>query len=120
MAEEITLQSLMKEYRLSQELLDKEVGDKFLREVSWIIDDHDVLGRELGLKEPELMDINHNTEDHNLRKRNMLMKWRQRYAFKATNKKLIEALLECHENKQARDVCKLLAPGMCSTSCGHI
>ena len=38
-----------------------------------------------------------------------LQKWKRKFAFKATNKRLIEALLECGRADHAEKVCKLLA-----------
>lgn len=104
---EISLQDLTERYHLSQDLLDKEVSKDHLRKVSDIIDDHNIVGPELGLTDQDMCTIN-DVNRQELQKRETLKKWNQKYAWNATYRKLIEALLRCHRAGLARDVCELL------------
>lgn len=54
----ISLQDLIDRFQLSQDHLDKEVNDDHLRKVSRIIDDHEIVGYELKLTEPEMTAVN--------------------------------------------------------------
>ena len=84
-----------------------------LREVSIIIDDHEVVGPELGLTEAEITAINcdGSTEDH--RKLEMLQIWKRKYSCEATYRVFIEALLKCSRADHAQRVCELLAESKC-------
>jgi len=105
---EISLQDLVERFQLSDELLDTSLSDEHLREASRIIDDHRILGPELGLKSVELKTINQE-QSPELQRLATLEKWRQKLAWKATYRKLIEALLKCSRADVAEQVCELLA-----------
>jgi len=108
----ISLQDLKEKYHLSEDQLNKEVSDEHLRAVSRIIDDHKIVGPELGLTEQEMTAINRDNETHDLKKGAMLRQWKQKYSWKATYKNLVEALLKCSRANDARRVCELLiTPG---------
>ena len=104
----ISLQDLMNRFPRSQALLNVEVSEEHLREISRIIDDHESIGPELGLTQPEMTAIGSNTCKQEQKRMTMLRKWKQKYAFKATYRILIEALLKCSRGDHARDVCQLL------------
>ena len=118
----ISLQSLIDKFPLSQDLLEKEITEEHLREVSRIIDDHDIVGSELGLSEPDMSAINSDAKNHELRRIKMLRKWKQMFAHEATYRKLIEALLKCRRGKIAQNVCELLVQSKyyAAWSCGNI
>ena len=103
----ISLQELKNKFHLSQDQLDAEVSDEHLREASRIITDHKVLGPELGLTPGEMTDIDQE-QSPELQRSAMLRSWKQKLAWKATYRALIEALLKCSRADHARDVCKLL------------
>lgn len=109
----ISLQDLIHRFHLSQDLLDKEVSDKHVREASRIIDDHKILGSELGLTTSEMTAINENAKTHELQKEAMLTKWKQKFLWKATYRALLNALLSCSRANHARELCKLLAQSKC-------
>ena len=109
----ISLQDVMDKLHLSQDQLDKEVSEEHLTEASNIIDDHEVLGPRLGLTEQEMTAIDRDTKTHDLKKKAMLKKWKQKNAWRATYRTLTEALLKCSRADRARDVCELLAHGKC-------
>ena len=105
----ISLQGLIDKYQLSPHQLNKEVSEKHLRDVSRIIDDHETVGPELGLSPAEITAINSDARTQELRRMEMLKKWKQKFVWGATYMQLIEALLKCGRGGDARDVCDLLA-----------
>jgi len=105
-----SLQDLIERYHLTPRQLDKEVSEEHLREVSWIIDDHQIVGPELRLSAAEMTAVNADARTHQLKKMEMLRTWKQKFAWNATYKRLIEALLQCRRGGDAQKVCELLAP----------
>lgn len=108
----ISLQDLIDRFQLLPALLDKKVSEEDLRKISRIIDDHEIIGPELGLTKQEMTAISP-SKTHKLQRLETLRKWKQKYAFKATYRELIEALLECGRGEQAEYVCELLAQSEC-------
>ena len=106
----ISLQDLIEKYQLSSHQLYREVSEEHLRDVSWIIDDHEIVGLELGLSDPEMDEIDADAKTQQLRRMKMLKTWKQKFAWTATYRRLIEALLKCHRGGDAQKVCELLAP----------
>ena len=104
----ISVEDLIEKYTLSQDLLDQEVSEEHLKEVSRIIEDPEIVGPELGLTPPEMTTVSSNARSKELQRAAMLTKWKQTHAFKATYKKLIKALLKCHRADHAQRVCELL------------
>ena len=110
---EILLGDLSERYHLSQDLLDKELSEEHLKEVSIIIADHEIVGPELGLTETEIAAINCDGSTQDLRKLEMLRRWKRKCLWKATYRILTEALLKCNRADHARRVCELLAQSKC-------
>ena len=101
----ISLQDLQERYQLSETLLDAEVSEEHLEDAARIVTDHEILGTALGLasaevgqgKRPEILRLE------------MLRRWKQKFAWKATYRVLIEALLKWDKADYARDISVLLA-----------
>ena len=117
----ISLQALTDRFHLSQDMLDKEVSEEHLREVSRIIDDHEIVGPELGLSQPQMFAINSDAKTQELRRMKMLEKWKHIFACEATYRKLIKVLLKCRRGDIAQNVCELLVQSKyhVARSCGH-
>ena len=81
--------------------------------MSRIIADHEEVGPELGLTEQEMIAINRDARTHELQKKAMLTRWKQKNAWNATYRTLLEALLKCKRAGDAQKVCKLLAQSKC-------
>ena len=105
-----SLQDLIEKYHLTPRQLDKEVSEEHLMDVSWIIADHETVGPELGLSDAEITAVNADGRTQQLKKIKMLKTWKQKSAWKATYRRLIEALLKCCRGDNAQKVCELLAP----------
>ena len=110
---EITLQDLIGRFHLSDELLGSNPSDEYLWNVSKIIDDHEVLGHELGIPLPE-MSVIASEKNVQLQRSAMLRKWKQRSAWKATYRKLIEAFLKCSRADLAQKACEMLPKRKCT------
>ena len=104
----VTLEDCVREFSISVRLLDKRVGDEHLRKVSKFLP-WKRIAPYLELKdfEVEAVDLEGNNEQEKRYK--FLQTWKSKFAFKATYKRLIEALLECGRADHAEEVCKLLA-----------
>ena len=113
----ITLHDLTDKCELQSQDLEKEISEEHLRDVSRIIDDHEIVGFELELTQQEMNDINQDGQTQVRRRLKMLKKWKQKNAFKATYRKLIDALLKCHRGDAARDVCELLSQSKWGYKC---
>ena len=105
----VSLQDLIDTFELSEDLLKNEMSEEHMNEASRILDDHEIVGYELGLTKAEMTAINADARNQELRRMEMLRRWKQKRTRKATYKKLIEALLCCSRADQATDLCKLLA-----------
>ena len=102
----LSLQDLIVKNGLSSHQLD-QVSEEHLLHVSRIIAEHDILGFELGLSNAEMVAINADGRTHELKKMGMLRAWKQKFAFRATYRRLIEALLKCSRGGEAQKVCEL-------------
>ena len=107
----ISLQDLIERFHLSGDLLDASLSDEHLRDVSRIIADQKILGSELGLTSADMTTINQQPPEH--QRLAMLEKWKQKFDWTATYRKIIDALLKCTRADLARQVCELLAPRKC-------
>ena len=110
----VSLQDLIDRFELSEDLLRKKLSEEHLREASRIIDDHEIVGYELGLTEAEMTAINANASKRELQRMVMLRTWKQNCTQKATYRKFIEALLRCSRADEATKLCKLLVQSKCS------
>ena len=103
----ISLEDLIARFQLSRQL-DMEIREEHLGEVSRIIDNHQIVGPELGLFQQEMTAICSDVNGVELQKIEMLRIWKQKYLWRATYRKLIEAFLRCSRGDHARKVCELL------------
>ena len=106
----ISLQNLIERYKLSDELLDETLCEEHMREASRVIDNHEILGPELGLSAAQMDAINQKQAPVLLQRVAMLQKWKQKFAWKATYRTLVEALLKCSRADLAQQVCEWLVP----------
>ena len=102
------MQDLMERFQFSPYELDAEMIPEHLRDCAKLFDDYEIVGAELGLDEPSMTDIR--DEKTQERKRMALLrKWKQVFAWRATYRCFIDALLNCSRADSACNVCKLLA-----------
>ena len=101
----LTLEDLIAEYGVKN--IDKECSDEDILAFGEFCDPWEEVGKFLGLSPADISAI---TEDHrtaSLRRLGVLQKWKSRFAFKATYRALITALLKCKKADEARKVCHI-------------
>ena len=107
----ISLRDLQDKYKLSERLLDTEASEEHLKEASRIIAiNHELLGTALGLTPTAEVSQGKPAE---LLRLEMLRRWKQERAWRATYRILIESLLEWKRADYARDIAELLAQSKC-------
>ena len=104
----ISLQDLQERYQLSETLLDAEISEEHLEDAARIVTDHEILGTALGLASAEV-----GQGKRPILRLEMLRRWKQKFAWKATYRVLIEALLKWDRADYARDISVLLAQSKC-------
>ena len=87
------MENLIQKYTLSQDLLDQEVSEEHLQ-VSRIIEDHEIVGPELGLSSQEMTAVCSNVNKQELQKLAMLKRWHQIYVWNVMYGELIIALVK--------------------------
>ena len=102
-----TLEELVKKVRISLDLLDQKCSDEHLKSISLFLDWRSVAPH-LGLSERNIEDIEADKKKESERRFKTLQTWRKKYGYKATLKKLAEALLSVENADDAERVCRLL------------
>ena len=100
----ISLQDLKEKYQLTEALLDTELSEEHLKEASKIIADHEILGTALGLSSAEMGQ----GKQPEIQRLEVFRRWKQKFVWKATYRKLIEALLNWNRADYAREIAVLL------------
>ena len=112
----VTRSQLLREKGLDLTQLNIKCTDEHLRCISeFLVEWQDVLPY-LGLEDPVREEIEASNKRERGRRLMMLQKWKQKYAFKATYKKLVEVLLKIGRADDAEKVCDLLKGQICYVS----
>jgi len=104
---EVTLQDFAKHFSVSEKLMDTTVSDEHTRQVSRFLPWRAV-AHYLELDDPEVEAVDFDGKNEEDKRFKLLQVWKRKFAFKATYKRLIEALLESGRADHAEKVCKLL------------
>ena len=89
--------------------IDKECSDEDILAFGDYCDPWRQVGLFLGLNNALLNAIDGDHRTVSLKRLGTLQKWKEKFAFRATYKVLINALLKCEKADQALQVCKILA-----------
>ena len=103
----VTLEELVKEVGVAPETLDKKCSDDHLRSISLFLD-WQTVAPHLGLSEADQEEIESDGKKDSVKRLKTLMKWKAKFAFKATYGRLIKVLLTTGRADHAEEVCKLL------------
>ena len=114
----VTLEELLKEVGVRPEILDESISDNHILVIASVLTSWRKVAAHLGLSEIDLDSLDQEGKSEQEKKLEALLKWKGRYAFKATYKKLIESLLSLAMADVAEKVCHLLK-GMSPSSCVH-
>ena len=107
MASPVTLDELVATVGISLETLDQKCTDEHTRTISEFLDWRRVAPY-LELDDAAIQVIERDSGDEPQRRLKTLQKWKERFAFKATYKMLVEVLLTVGRADHAEKVCKLL------------
>ena len=108
----ITLEDLLKEVGVHSQKLNDSISDDHLREIALFLTSWQTVASKLCLSEIDQDAIEREGKDEEDKKRKVLQKWKGKYAFKATYRKLVEALLSLAKADMAEKVCRLLPKGI--------
>ena len=104
----ITLEELLEEVGVCPEKLNDTISDDHLREIALILPSWKTIAQFLGLEENDLDAIEQEEKKDQVMKLKALQKWKGKFGFKATYRKLVEVLLSLAMADVAEKVCRLL------------
>ena len=107
--EGITLEDLTKRFEIPDSILENEVSDGDIREVSTFLESWKLVAPHLGLSKGEIEAIDRDGKTEEEKRLLMLQRWKQALVFKATYKKLINALLSVRRADVAVKVCQVVS-----------
>ena len=104
----VKLCDLLSHCKLEEADLDREVLSADYNKISRYLCKWKLLVPELGLTEAELEAIEENHSKEEARRVSLLKEWKAKFAWKATYRVLIEALLGIQRAEDATGICQLL------------
>ena len=104
----ITLDELVKETEIRSERLNECISDDHLCKIAVFLTSWRTVTQHLKLSENDLDAIERECKDEQEKRLKALRKWKGRFAFKATYKKLVEVLLSLAMADVAEKICCLL------------
>lgn len=104
----IELEELLKEVGVRVENLNEPISDNHLHEIASFLTSWQTVASKLCLNEIDQDTIEREGKSEEDKKRKMLQKWKGIFAFKATYRMLVEALLSLAKADVAEKVCRLL------------
>ena len=104
----ITLIGLLERFDVHLEILDKPISDDHLCAIALFLCKWRTVTRYLGLSDNDLYAIEHEDKDDQVKKLKALQRWKGKFGFKATYKKLMEVLLSLTFVDVAEKLCHLL------------
>ena len=115
----VTVEELLKETELRPERLDERTTDNHLCEIALFLTSWRKVVAYLELSKIDLDDVEQEGKDEQEKRLKALQKWKSKFAFKATYRKLVDILLSLSMADIAEKVCQLLknASGHTGSSC---
>ena len=110
----ITFENLLGRFTdLSGESLDRECTDQHITDLSQHLDKWKILASYLELTQPEVDEVDSDGKYEREKRLKILQKWKRKFAYKATYRKLIHALLNSAVGRAdlAQKVCEMLQKG---------
>ena len=105
---EITLDKLLKETKIRPERLNECISDDHLCKIALFLTSWRKVAPYLKLSENDLDDVERECKDEQVKRLKALQKWKSKFAFEATYKKLVEVLLLLAMADVAEKICCLL------------
>ena len=104
----ISLEELLEEVGVCPEKLNNSISDDHLREIGIFLTSWRKVATYLKLNESDMDAIEQEEKDEQMKKLKVLQKWKGKFGFKATYRKLVEVLLSLAMADVAEKVCHLL------------
>ena len=111
--DQIKVEKLLKEVGVQPEKLNERISDDHLREIALFLTEWKTVVPFLGLDENDVDSIEQEEKKEQVRKLKALRKWKSKFAFEATYRKLVEVLLSLTMTDVAEKVCHLLKGKVC-------
>ena len=106
----ITLHDIAAQANVRVEDLNTEVSSqRVLLDLAEFCVDWRLVGIRLGLTNAEIVAVDRDNRTEDEKRYVMLEIWKRKFAFKATYRVLIEAILACGQAQQATDACRVIA-----------
>ena len=110
---EVTLSDLVERFKLVDERLDKPCTAGHLASIALCLTTWEIVSTHLGLDPPEIEAIESDAKSTEEKRQKMLQKWGDKFAHKATYRRLIMAFLKIKNAELATKVCQLLVSKQC-------
>ena len=104
----ITLEELLEEVGVCPEKLNDSISDDHLREIALFLPSWCKVASYIGLSEMDINDAEQEGKNEQDQMLKALQRWKGKFGFKATYKKLVEVLLSLAMADVAEKVCNLL------------
>ena len=104
----VTLDELLKEVGITHMQLEEKCTNEHLHGISLSLKSWRTLAPQLGLSSSEVEAVDRDAHSEKERRQKCLESWKAKFAFAATYRVLVEALLEIGNADQAEEVCRLL------------
>lgn len=105
----MSIESILRRLELDSSAIDKECSSDHLLEISRFLEKWELVSSFLGLKPQNIEEVKHDSNNNlPLMRLKMLQKWHSLYAFNATYRELVNALLKSGLANQATQVCRFL------------
>ena len=111
--DQIKAEKLLKEVGVQPEKLNERISDDHLREIALFLTEWKTVVPFLGLDENDVDIIEQEEKKEQVRKLKALRKWKSKFAFEATYRKLVKVLLSLTMTDVAEKVCHLLKGKVC-------
>ena len=94
------------------DILDQECSQKMLLNLSKHCVNWRLIGHHLELTEAHIAAVDEDNRTADEKRVGMLGRWKGKFAFKATYRVFVEALLACERTEDAVDACRTIAKGL--------
>ena len=106
----VSIQEVIAKAGISMDVLEQECSSGMLPNLANFCVDWKLVGFHLKLTRAEIAAIDGDNRTVDEKRIGVLVKWREKFAFKATYRVLIQGLLDCERMSDAVDVCKAVSP----------
>ena len=112
----ITLDELLKETGICTEKLSERTSNEHIHEIAKFLTSWRKVATYLGLDDNDLDAIEREERDEHMKKIKALQKWKGKFGFKASYRKLVEVLLSLAMADVAEEICHLLKGQLCNVN----